>query len=134
MRLLYLSQTRGGPETERRKWGRASLFRDAAMSGVRATGRSSATAPSFAVYCDAWSRYSAAMREVRANGRPYASESKDGLSFKANPALGAIRDAASVLLRLGEEFGLTPLARPKVGAAEPVRDALDEFLARHRPR
>jgi P27 family predicted phage terminase small subunit len=92
------------------------------------------TAPTFEVLCDAWSRYAASTADVRANGMVCASEGRDGIACKANPALGAIRDAAAVILRLGEQFGLTPLARPKVGAADPVRDALDEFLARHRPR
>lgn len=91
-----------------------------------------ATAPAFALYCDAWDRYQLAAADLRSNGLLYQSESEKGLVLKANPAAAVLREAVATLRSYGAEFGLTPATRGKVGAVEPQADPLDAFLARTR--
>jgi P27 family predicted phage terminase small subunit len=82
-----------------------------------------------AIYCGAFSRYLRALDAI----------ARDGITIdgggRKHPALIAVKDAESTMMRIISEFGLTPSSRSKVsGLAEAPKDSLDEFLARHRSK
>ena len=73
--------------------------------------------------CESWATYVAALARVRAEGLTIVNP-KTPMEHK-NPALTALEVAGRDLLRLGSQFGLTPVA--EVSLAKPARrDAGDD--------
>ncbi|RFZ47547.1 Phage terminase, small subunit [Mycobacterium marinum] len=79
-------------------------------------------------YCESWSTYVTAVKQVRAEGITVVTP-KSGVAHK-NPALAVAETARMHMLRLAAEFGLTPSAEPRL-ASLPVDsdDADDPFAA-----
>ena len=83
-----------------------------------------------AIYCDAYSQWINANREIAAYGM-LVDTGMGGL--KANPAVAIARQAMSMCHRLLSEFGCTPASRGKVKVkSEAPTDALSDFLARRK--
>lgn len=63
------------------------------------------------VYCETWSQWVSAIREVHETGTSITTETG---TIKRNPAVAAANDAAAQLRSLAQEFGLTPAAESKL--------------------
>jgi P27 family predicted phage terminase small subunit len=88
------------------------------------------TAPAFALYCDAWSRYVAASAELDAKGMLIETRRGLSVSKKLNPVMAILRESLKTLMLLGSHFGLTPYARRKLGPVEATDlDALESLDA-----
>jgi P27 family predicted phage terminase small subunit len=99
---------------------------------IAADGRlDAATAAAFGLYCRAYALNRKAYDEARGGAAAVVTDSG---AEKSNPAVAVFLRTSDLMLKILGSFSLTPLARPKVGAAERAPDALDEFLAQHRPR
>ncbi|WP_324667157.1 putative PhiRv1 phage protein [Mycobacterium canetti] len=79
-----------------------------------------------ATYCETWSTYATAMRQVWAEGITVVTP-KSGVTHK-NPALAVAEAARMHMLRLAAEFGLTPAAEQRL-ATMPANtdDSLNPF-------
>ena len=62
---------------------------------------------------------------------PTATCSSSGArgQLKQNPAVRVERDAATVYMRIAEHFGVTPIARSRLGLAEIHRRSLEAEMA-----
>jgi P27 family predicted phage terminase small subunit len=86
------------------------------------------SAPAFALYCDTWSAYLRNAEDVRVKGSTLLSDTKYGKVVKPNPAAAAANANLAVLLRISNEFGITPGAKRRVGPVEtPTVDAVEDF-------
>jgi P27 family predicted phage terminase small subunit len=86
----------------------------------------------FALLCDAVSRH----RQARDTLAEYGLTMKTGAGgLKPNAAHTILRETIQTIIRLCGEFGLSPSARLRLGIClDAPADALDEFLARTKPR
>jgi len=100
------------------------------LKGGRLTEES---APAFALYCDTWGRYVKASENVRTQGATLTSSTKYGEVVKPNPAAAVAHQCLAALIRLGSDFGLTPMGCRRVGpidtAAVDDLEALNEEFA-----
>lgn len=90
---------------------------------------SQAEGPALALYCQAFSRWSAAEASVKQFGLLVRSGDE---GVKPNPAVAISRDASAAMARMLAEFGLTPSSRSRVKAVDSSasKDALEDFLKR----
>lgn len=84
-----------------------------------------------AAYCETWSRFVAATRDVNANGITVRNEStrKDGTTsvwWTRNPAVAVAEQASSRLLQFANHFGLTPAAERNVSKRDDDRGEFEE--------
>lgn len=84
-----------------------------------------------ALYCDCYSQWVQANREVQMNG--LTTETAAG-GLKANPAVAIGRAARAQMYRLLVEFGCTPSSRGRISVAkaEAPKNELTEFLKRRK--
>ena len=81
--------------------------------------------PALAVYCVAWSRWIDCEEKVKELGAVTASP-KTGVA-QYNPYLTIANAAATQMVKLLQEFGLTPAARTKVHAIDRTPPDEDDF-------
>jgi P27 family predicted phage terminase small subunit len=82
-----------------------------------------------AAYCEAWSRYTAAVRDIRETGGEVV-KSPNGYPI-LNPYASARNRALATLQSLAAEFGLTPSSKSRVKAAKSApQSALKLFAAK----
>ena len=79
------------------------------------------------VYCEAYGTWLVANRRA-ARSLLVNRGSKSNPVWVSNPAWRIARDAASLMLRIGEAFGLTPSARSRIEAPGVDGDSLEEIL------
>lgn len=84
-----------------------------------------------AAYCEVWSRWVTAIRDLTKNGLKVRNEStrKDGTSsvwWTKNPSVQVAEQAETRLLQYANQFGLTPAAERNVSKRD---DSRDEFEA-----
>lgn len=84
-----------------------------------------------AAYCEVWSRWVGAIRDVHKYGLTVRNEAtrKDGTTsvwWTKNPAVAVAEQAESRLLQYAGQFGLTPAAERNVSKRD---DSRDEFEA-----
>lgn len=82
-------------------------------------------------YCEVWSRYVTATRDIAKNGLTVRNTStrKDGTEstwFTKNPSVAVAEQAETRLLQYANHFGLTPAAERNVSKRD---DGRDEFEA-----
>ena len=78
-------------------------------------------------YCETWSTYATAIRQVRAEGVTVVNP-ESGCPRK-NPALAAAEAAANQLRSLGNELGLSPAAERLLNIAPHADDDTDDPFA-----
>jgi len=79
-----------------------------------------------AAYCDAYSRWQQAARELRETGTTYIGDR--GL-VRRHPLVSVVHDAFGEMKAMGAEFGLTPAVRSRLQVVEqPPEDPLEAFL------
>ena len=81
------------------------------------------------MYCEAWDAYVEAWRAVQQHGMIAYSESG---SVYQHPAVGIKNKAAAMVLKMAQEFGLTPSARTRVKVMEKEKEDEFESLLRER--
>ncbi len=83
----------------------------------------------FAAYCQAWEEFRQAYDVVQKEG--YTTVTDKGNVIQ-HPAVGVLHRAQDTLLRLGRQFGLTPMARASIGTTEKEDDddPLSELTAK----
>lgn len=84
-----------------------------------------------AAYCEVWSRWVAATRDIAKNGLTVRNEStrKDGTTsvwWTKNPAVAIAEQAETRLRQYAGEFGLTPAAERNVSKRDDERDPEEE--------
>lgn len=72
-----------------------------------------------AAYCNSWGDYVDAVLAVRAQGATFTTEK--GYIAK-NPMVTVMNEARAAVLKFGQEFGLSPSARARVGQGETPPD------------
>ena len=65
----------------------------------------------FAAYCQAYSRWSTAEKDLKKRGWTYKTQ--DGL-IKPSPLIKVANDSMSLMLKFLQEFGMTPSSRTKL--------------------
>jgi len=82
-------------------------------------------------YCQTWSQWKRAHEFIQKHGESYPIKGEDGrLRYVQQfPQVAIANKAAILLLRLEQEFGLTPASRPNIVAmGRRPHDALEQFL------
>lgn len=80
-----------------------------------------------AIYCNCYSRWILANKEIRENG---VTAFTDAGGVKGNPAVNAAAKAETTMASMLISFGLTPSARLRAGdGSERPRDELSEYIA-----
>lgn len=104
----------------RRQWHRL------APQLTRAGVLKSTDADALALYCDHYSRWVEANKQIKKEG--LLTVGGQG-ALKMNPAVSIARESMAAMARLLSEFGATPSSRSRVSvAAEGPRDDLADFL------
>jgi P27 family predicted phage terminase small subunit len=85
-----------------------------------------------AAYCETWSRFVAATRDVAANGLTVQNRSirKDGTEsvwWTKNPAVAVAQAASTELRHYAALFGLTPADERRIGTVTPDLDDTNPF-------
>jgi P27 family predicted phage terminase small subunit len=81
----------------------------------------------FAAYCEAWSDFKWAVEEIEHVGR--TAKGCNGVVF-VHPAVQIKKQAMQKIREFSAEFGLTPLARPRIDMTSPEDAADNEFFLR----
>jgi P27 family predicted phage terminase small subunit len=80
-------------------------------------------AKALARYCQTWARWRKADEWIQQHGLTYPIKDKDGnvAAVQQWPEVGIFNKLSAQLLRLEQEFGLTPAARTRVQAQVPTQ-------------
>jgi len=83
-------------------------------------------------YCQTWSRWKQAELFIQKHGESYPIKDEKGnvRCVQQFPAVATAHKTATILLRLEQEFGLTPASRPNIVASgRQPGDELDDYAA-----
>lgn len=94
-----------------------------------AAGRlTEADVPALALYCDAFSRYQLARKELETYG---VTLNTDLGGTKANPAAAVAKEASATMAKILGAFGGTPADRKKLGASDaPKANPFEAYKAK----
>ena len=72
-------------------------------------------------YCTLWARWRRASQWLETHAEVYELTDSEGRPrcYQQHPYVGIVNQLSALLLRLEQEFGLTPAARPRIRVPEP---------------